>query len=167
MGGSFFSRLLVTATFLMASLFVWEGYMAWLRYVPAAPMMAAFERQQGWVVPQEPGGEGALRVPRERFRGGRFDVLTPGWPLSMFAGPAPRARLVGLYVTGPGGDLELVPWSGGRDPLAEVLETTRLLSAHVLPRIEVAAVDLSLDAAPAGSLGVGWGDEGLQLYAKR
>ena len=118
MGGSFLSRLLVTATFLLLSLFLWESYLAWLRYVPAGPRMAAFERRDGWVVPLEPGTEDGLRLPRERFRGARFDVLTPSWPLSMFAGEAPRARLVGLYVAGQGSELALVPWSGGRDPLA-------------------------------------------------
>jgi hypothetical protein len=85
----------------------------------------------------------------------------------MLVGSEPRARLVGLYVLGEGDALELVPWSGGRDPLAEVLRSTRLLSAHVLPRLDVDSVDLTLDGAPRSSLGVGWGDEGMQLYALR
>lgn len=167
MGGSFLSRLLVTAAFLLLSLFVWEGYLAWRRYVPAGPRMAAFERRNGWIVPLEPGSEGDLRLPRERFRGARFDVITPSWPLSVLAGSAPRARLVGLYVVGQSTELEQIPWSGGRDPLAEVLTSTRLVSAHVVPRLQVAAVDLTLEAAPPESLGVGWGDEGLQLYVLR
>lgn len=167
MGGSFLSRLLVTAAFLMASVFMWESYLAWLRYVPAGPRMAAFERRDGWIVPLEPGSEGSLRLPREHFRGARFDVLTPSWPLSMLTGSEPRARLVGLYVAGHGAELELVPWSGGRDPLADVLRSTRLFSARLVPRLEVAAADLTLAEPPRGSLGVGWGDEGLQLYVLR
>lgn len=161
---SIWSQLMVTLAFLLLSTLVWEGFLNWKRYEPESGQLGGFRRQGDRILPREPGGsQEGPSLPVAGFRGARYLVLTPRAPLEWVVGRERRCRLVGVYLEGPDGLPRLVPWGGGEDPLAEFLRMTRLLSTHLLPRLEASRHDfVDLDPkALAGPLALRF--EGDQL----
>jgi hypothetical protein len=142
-GSSFWSRSFVTVAFLLLSLLAWESLLLWQRYEPAGGNLGGFQLVGDMVLPQEPGGtpaQGPL-LPANQFRGAQYQVLIPLAPLDRLLGAEPRCRLVGLYLGPEGGPPRLAPWGGGKDPLANLLKMTRLLTEFLFPRIAVRRYD--------------------------